>query len=43
MEEKKNEEGKEGKYLVRKIFFCGGEEKRRSEKRQIFGEGPDGP
>ena len=36
-QEKKNGEGKGGKYLEKKIF-CGGEEKRSRKRRKIFGE-----
>ena len=36
MEEKKNEEGKEGKYLVRKIFFFVEEKKNGEVKRGNF-------
>ena len=38
--EKKNGEGKAGNYFERKKYiFCGGEEKRRKERRKTFGEG----
>ena len=38
-EEKKNRKGKGGKYGNENIFFCGGKEKRKTKRRQIFGEG----
>ena len=38
-EERRNGEGKGGKYLEKETYVYGGEEKQRMKRREIFGEG----